>query len=87
MFEPLDIITRDWGTDRIDLSGRVVVPFRPTEIHLKRDGAVDDKPSLCFVGIRPETIDVCFEVSLEMLNAAFGRLGYEIQEKKGHRDA
>jgi hypothetical protein len=81
-----DVITKDWGTGKIEITGfNRVLSLRPTEIHHKSDGSLDNKPSFCFVLSIPNDTDfcVCGEMSLEMLNKSLGHLGYEIVRKSG----
>lgn len=82
-----DIYTKNWGTDKIgiDPEGGPLIEFRPTELHLKEDGARDDKPSFSIVMIRPPALGKAVgQISLAMLNEALAELGYEITPSHKH---
>jgi len=71
--------TIDWGTKQIDLSDHIALEFRPTELHLKQNGSTENEPSFTILLQNEKAITKVFgQVSLKMLNKAFGELGYQI---------
>lgn len=76
------IKTTDHGTGAIDLSQQTIVAqWIITEIHHKSDGAIDNKPSFCFV-MKPQTnhpVGMCTQVTLTTLNNAMMKLGYVVR--------
>lgn len=44
-----DILTKNWGTARMNFLDRQSIEMRPTEIHLKEDGSRENGPSLAIV--------------------------------------
>lgn len=83
------LITKNWGTDKIDLRAKELVApvakVRLDEIHLKEDGAKDDSPSLCLVMVEPHKRFVVSEISERMLKEALEELGYRL-ERRGNYD-
>lgn len=79
----MDIKTKDWGTDQIDLrDNQLVKEFKPVEIHHKSDGSLKNKPSFLFVLYSPiSPYKIIGQISLQMLNQAMNELGYKITEK------
>ena len=70
------------GTGPIDLRHLGAADeMRPTEIHLKEDGAIGDKPSFTIVMTALGRTPKFGQLSLEMLNEALNELGYEIIKK------
>lgn len=75
--------TKNWGTRPImlvQLSGRRrVYELRPVELHLKENGAIQDKPSF-LIGLEvPGNVEFYYgQVSLEMLAEGFRELGYSL---------
>lgn len=67
------------GTEKIDLThlGRPVRELRPTEVHLKENGALGEKPSLCFV-LDDGLIPVVGQISVSMLNKGLADIGYKL---------
>lgn len=71
--------TKNCGTNSLMFHDSVI-EMRPTELHMKEDGSIDDKPSFCFVAeLRMSPHRVIMQVSLRMLNEAMNELGYEIK--------
>ncbi len=58
------------------------VHMRPTELHLKEDGAKNNTPSFCIV-MEDKPHDLCAygQISLNMLTEALDELGYKIIKK------
>ena len=53
--------------------------LRPVQIHLKEDGAIDDKPSLAIVMIGNDGHSVAFgQISVEMMNEGLADIGYKL---------
>ena len=55
--------------------------LRPIEIHLKEDGDLDDKPSLCIVMTDMQPFSQTFfygQISLKMFNEGLKDIGYKI---------
>lgn len=75
------------GKGQIDLSAysKRSHPWRgrPISVHLKEDGAVDDKPSLCLIiELNSEPVSyIMGEISLAMLNSGLNDIGYGIVKK------
>lgn len=71
------------GKGRIDLRdlGKINL-MRPTEIHLKEDGDVEDNPSFAIVMEDLVSLPVVGELSLKMLNEALQEIGYELKPIK-----
>lgn len=73
------------GKKQIDLLhlGLNAIELRPTEIHLRENGAVDEAPSFCIVLTDQAKIfhhhPVYGQISLDMLNEGLKELGYEIK--------
>lgn len=65
------------GTGPIKLSGPVL-ELRPTEIHLKEDGAVGDTPSVAIVMSNLSKRFVMGQLSLKMWNEGLKDIGYKI---------
>lgn len=73
----------NWGTGVIELElGDFAMEFRPVEIHIKEDGSLDNKPSMCVVMVRSGVRDLYSygQLSLEMWNKALGEIGYKIEK-------
>lgn len=71
------------GTGKFNLSKHHGLKFmKPTEVHLKEDGSIEEKPSLTFVLESPFSGPVMGEISLKMLNEGLGDIGYEIVPRK-----
>jgi len=71
---------KNWGRGAIDLTHlRSITEFRPTEIHMKEDGDLDDKPSFAIV-LETNTSSSCVvgQLSLKMLNSGLKDVGYQI---------
>ena len=76
----------DYGKGQIDLRHhRYSSRFRPTEIHHKVDGSVEDGPSFVIV-MELAGIAVYGEVSLKMFNEALGDIGYKIRRTNVSND-
>ena len=70
------------GTGPVDLRHLGAADeMRPTEIHLKEDGALDDKPSFTIVMTALGRTPKFGQISLRMLNEGLNELGYEIVKK------
>ena len=83
--------TLNWGKLKIDFSSsryHYIQEMRPTEIHLKEDGSINNKPSFAIVMSRDEIgaeeyhYPIYGQISLEMLNEGLKELGYEIVKLK-----
>lgn len=71
-----DILTRNWGKKLIIMPDNAI-QMRPTEIHLKENGAKNNKPSLCIVMEIPGQVPKVYgQISIAMLNEALNELGY-----------
>lgn len=70
------------GTGVVDLRHLgVAVELRPTEIHLKDNGSLDNGPSLTIVLSDMKTVApvrVIGQISIEMLNEGLADIGYKI---------
>lgn len=73
----------DHGTSHINLQfeQRFAYELRPTEIHHKIDGALDNEPSFAIVMSHPNGFACFGQISLEMFNKALGEIGYKIEKK------
>lgn len=74
-------MTKNWGKGKVGLTapaGCKVRELRPTELHLKEDGAIGDRPSITIVLTpHPSEHEKIFgQISVDMLNEAFNELGY-----------
>lgn len=78
---PDKITAFNWGTRimKVDVVDKRVMLMRPTEIHLKENGALDNTPSLAIV-MDTQTLRVVGEVSLNMLNEGLKSIGYELKK-------
>ena len=78
-----DIYTKNWGKNPIILSG-VNMELIPKQLHLKEDGDLYNKPSICIVmsGNHHNLPTVYGQVSIRMLNEALNELGYQITQVK-----
>lgn len=78
---PDKITAFNWGTGimKVDVVDKRVMLMRPTEIHLKENGALDNTPSLAIV-MDTQTLRVVGEVSLNMLNEGLKSIGYELKK-------
>lgn len=76
-----DLIAINHGTGKVDLRhlGAAALRMLPTELHLKEDGALNGKPSVCFVMETPFAT-AYGELSLEMWNTALETIGYKIEK-------
>jgi hypothetical protein len=73
------------GKGQIDLQhlGVNQVQLRPTEIHLKENGDLDDNPSVAIVLSEPSIkFAVVGQLSLKMWNEGLADIGYEIRKKE-----
>ena len=73
------------GTKEINLSKHSSdnpSEYRPIEIHLKENGAIGDKPSLCIVLENPfENIGIVYgQFSVKTFNEGLAEIGYEIKK-------
>lgn len=77
-----EIKGRNWGTGVIQLElGDFAIEMKPVELHLKEDGSLDNKPSLCLVMVNPfSRLHVYGQMSLEMFNKALEEVGYKIEK-------
>jgi hypothetical protein len=67
------------GKEMITIEGvEDVIMMRPTEIHLKEDGALDDTPSFAILMESSYIPPVVGEISLKMLNDALVTIGYKM---------
>lgn len=76
MAEAKPFIGINHGTGPIKLVGPVV-ELRPTEIHLKEDGDVEDNPSVAIV-LGDKDFLVFGQLSLKMWNEGLKDIGYKI---------
>lgn len=86
MAEEKDFKGTNHRKNMIDLTRHkgLLLELRPTEIHLKEDGALGGKPSFTIVMTHPhESIDmvVCGQLSFDMWNEGLADIGYEIVKK------
>ena len=56
------------------------VEARPTEVHLKEDGAIDDGPSLTFVSLPSTGIPIVSQITVKMLKEGLADIGYKIEK-------
>lgn len=72
------------GQDKIVIiSDKPVSEFRPIEIHLKEDGALDDTPSFNFLLVNEYyPINITAQITLKMFNEGLADIGYEIVKVK-----
>jgi hypothetical protein len=54
--------------------------FRPIEIHLKEDGALGNKPSMCMLMCNLGGVYVYGQLSVEMWNKGLAEIGYKIEK-------
>lgn len=68
------------GENQIDLThiGTEVVQARPTELHFKTNGSIDDKPSFVIVMRYATGAAVYGQFTLDTLEDCLEQLGYEI---------
>ena len=63
-----DFLVKFWGEAPIDLRGmNVVGQLRPTELHVKADGDINNGPSLCIVLDSPSGLRFAAQISVRML--------------------
>lgn len=79
----MDFKAFNHGKNKIDLSSKNNLVFmRPTEIHLKEDGDINDEPSFAIIMAIPFQSEfvapVVGEISLKMFNEALESIGYKI---------
>lgn len=77
---PTEFTTKNHGTGKIDVTDlQPAMEFRPSQLHMKEDGAKDNTPSFLIV-MEHDLISykIYGQVSLKMLNKALGELGYKI---------
>lgn len=70
------------GKNQIDLRhiGSTAMEARPTELHFKENGSLDDSPSLAIVMQLVSGQNVFAQLSLKTLQECLNELGYEIKE-------
>lgn len=71
----------NWGKGTVNfmpVAGESWKEFKPTQIHLKEDGTIDDKPSLVIVMEGRSKHMAYGQISLEMLNEGLADIGYKI---------
>jgi hypothetical protein len=67
------------GKKQVDLSHlKVMAQLRPTEVHLKEDGSIEDKPSLCFVMVDGSNFAMFGQISVDMFNEGLADIGYKL---------
>lgn len=83
------IRTRNWRTDQIDInklrSSDLITPaqeMRPTELHHRSIGELNNGPSFCLVMEHPTRAPVFCQVTFAMLSTALDRLGYKLSLKE-----
>ena len=80
--KPKAFIGISHGTGPIIIKHEFVTHMRPIEIHLKEDGTLDDKPSVCIImsTMIADFPVVAGQLSLKMWNEALKDIGYEIKK-------
>ena len=74
-----DFTVKDHGAELIDLRHLgAVIPMRPTELHHKVDGSIEDGPVFCIVMTAPNLNPVYGQISLKMLGGGLREIGYDI---------
>ena len=87
MPEPLKVENHGKGPmqlthlDLLQKMGKPVVSSRITEIHMNEDGCIDDTPLFAFVSVLPKQGFIVSQITMNTLNYALGKLGYEIRRK------
>lgn len=79
------ITVKDWGWGQIELKNTVTAFYDKgllAEIHHKQDGAVGDKPSFAVVIVHGITCRVIGEISLDKLQKAMYKLGYDLKKRE-----
>lgn len=84
-----DLVCKDHGKSQIDLTGLgAVAPLvngRLDQLHMKRDGTLDDQPSLAMVVTIPGKCFVVSECSINTLSENLKKFGYQVTEyDRGH---
>lgn len=80
--EKSNFIGFDHGNGKMMINGEHGFIFaKPIELHLKRDGSIEDKESFAIVMEVFTKQKIVGEISLKMLNEAFEDVGYKIVEK------
>lgn len=75
---------KDWGDDTIQIEAKgVTQEYRPTELHFKKTGTIDEKPSLAIVMDRQHSMlqvnqRAYGQISLSTLKDCLNQLGYDI---------
>lgn len=79
------------GKGKIDVtkfSEAYIGQLKPIELYMKEDGAVNNKPSFCFILERRGLLGgekayyFAAQISLEMLNEGLSSVGYMIKKKE-----
>ncbi len=79
MEEIKDFTAYNHGKKQIDLRDiGFTTDMRPTEIHFKEDGSLDNKPSFCIVLEAPMLRAAIGELTVEMFNDALKDIGYKL---------
>jgi hypothetical protein len=77
------IKTFDHEFDTLDVSHLDdVIEGRPIELHHKKDGTVDDKPSFAIIIELPNGKNVVGQFSLKSLTECLNELGYDVFSPK-----
>ncbi len=80
--KPKAFIGINHGKNKINIKHKNAIELLPIEIHLKENGSLDDKPSLCIV--MSSTVEglpvIIGQLSLKMWNEGLKDIGYEIKK-------